>query len=448
MSIDFKIKDFAYPAEILKLRSFLEKSQWFTRERLEYYQLKRLRLMLSHAYKNVPYYSELFARLKLTPSDFRSIEDLKKVPPLAKKDLKENFHKLVAKNAKRFNPILCRTSGTSGHPIEFYLDKNSNILEFCYYWRCWSWAGYRLGMSFMEFSFHHFLNTSIKEVACHSLLTNRLIINPAQISCESIDKIVGNIKRYKPMFVKGTPSAIYIFSVLLEKKGCMGGLPFKGVFTTGELVLPYQKERIEKVLNCKILDSYGHMERAIAVSQCPQGTYHINSEYGILEVETGEKPSSDKGITGQIIGTSLHNFAMPLIRYKIGDLIELDRRHDNRCVCGRGLPAIKKIYGRTQDVIVTKEGRFITNIFPFFDLWKNILWFQLVQEDIDKFKLMLVKDSGFEDKGIDEQLYTLKSILGKDAKIELRFFKLDEINIEGGNKYRPIVSRVDVAKFI
>ena len=441
MSINFKINDFFHPVHIVKFRSFLEKSQWFQENELKAYQLDRLKLILNHAYSNVPFYRNSFDRLKIKPSDFKNIEDIKKLPVLTKKDLKSNFKLLMAKNIKRFNPVLCKTSGTSGEPVEFYLDKYSNILEFCYYWRYWSWAGYKLGSSFAEFSIHYFLNTDISSLSHHSFITNRLILNPAQISYSSLKKYVEEIEKYRPLYLKGSPFTIYIFSLLLEKAGYKD-MRFKAVFTTGELLFPYQREKIEKVFNCRILDSYGHMERTAAICQCLSGSYHVNSEYGILEFNEADK---DSGYEGQgareAIGTSLHNFAMPLIRYKIGDLIEMDL-NNNRCHCGRSLPVVKKIYGRSQDAIVTRDGRFITNIFVIFNFIKGVLWYQIIQSDIKNIIVKLVPDNSFTNHEREKMLGLLSKILGHEAEVKLEIMTLGDIAPDLASKHRGVISNV------
>ncbi len=445
MSIDFKSKDFFYPLSILKFRSFLEKSQWSKKERLEEYQLKRLQIILKQAYEKVPYYQKLFRESGISPTDIASLEDLKKIPLLSKNDLRKNFKRLTADNALKFKPYLCRTSGTSGEPLQFYLDKPSNILEFCYYWRYWSWAGYRLGSPFAEFSIHHFLNHNLTEIYHYSRLMNRLILNSTQVSYENMDKFIGAIKKYRPLFLKGAPATLYVFCLLLEKRG-YSDLYFEAVFSTGEILLPVQREKIERVLHCKILDSYGHMERTVAISQCPEGAYHIHSEYGILEVDKNEYFSSEGNIVGQIIGTALHNFAMPLIRYKTTDLVEIDPAQ-KECRCGRSLPMIKSICGRGQDIIITKDGHFITNLFVFFEFWKGILWFQLIQEELDKFSLNLVRGPDLEEKSLKIKVAELKNILGRQVSLDLEFLKLEEIT-PGSLKCRPIISRLDLNKYI
>jgi phenylacetate-CoA ligase len=266
MSIDFKLKEFYYPLEILSFRNFLEKSQWFSEEELTRYQLKRLQIIIRHCYYNVPYYTELFNRLNLKPSDIKTLDDLKKIPTLTKQKIRQHFKQLIAKNARRFNMQRCQTSGTSGEPIQFYLDKSSRILEFCYYWRYWSWAGYRLGMPFAELGLHHFLDTDITMISSYSSLTKKLSLNAGQLSRENLNKYINAIKNHRVLFLKGSPSSVYLFANLVDKYAPQA-LSFEKVFTAGEILLNHQRQKIKEVFGCKTIDSYGHMERTVAISQ-------------------------------------------------------------------------------------------------------------------------------------------------------------------------------------
>ncbi|MBI1857760.1 MAG: phenylacetate--CoA ligase family protein, partial [Candidatus Melainabacteria bacterium] len=348
MSIDFKMKDFFYPFSILKFRNFLEKSQWFSLEEFIAYQENRLQEIINHAYEHVPYYRDLFDKLKLKPSEIRVLDDLKKLPLLTKKDLRNNFNELQAKDMKEFNPKLIYTSGTSGDRLGFFVDKPSNILEFSYYWRHWSWAGYHLGDRFAEFSSSFFMKQ--KDEISNSLFyfskfSNRLLLNSLSISKDNVEPYVNILKKYKPSFLKGLPSVLFYFSKFLKEKAILD-LKFKAIFSQGEILLDSHKKFIENVFNCKVYNSYGHMERTVAICECPYGGMHINPEYGVFE--TVDNVSSSEGYTGKVIGTSLHNFSMPLIRYEVGDYIEVEK--GARCPCGREMSLVSKIHGRKEDV--------------------------------------------------------------------------------------------------
>jgi len=145
LSVDFKVREFAYPMGILRLRRFFEKSQWLPLEKLKAYQEERLRRIIHQAYHHVPYYRRIFDSHGLKPQDIQRIEHLRKLPVLSKEDVRANYEELRADNANRFRPALSCTTGTTGAPVNFLLDRPANILEFVYYWRFFGWGGYRLG---------------------------------------------------------------------------------------------------------------------------------------------------------------------------------------------------------------------------------------------------------------------------------------------------------------
>ncbi len=405
-----------------------------------------MKQIIRHCYYNVPYYHEQFKTLQLKPADIKTKNDLHKLPLLTKEILQKNFRQLQAKNLKKYHPYLCRTSGTTGEPVCFYLDKNTMILEFCYYWRYWSWAGYKLRKRFAEFSLHHFVNSAVDTIIDYRLLTNRIVLNPAQLSFENVHTYIKGIKKYNPQFLKGTPTVLNIFATLVERSGCRD-LSFKAVFTTGEKILQHHRENIEKVFSCKIVDSYAHMERTMAVSQCPLGRYHVHSEYGILQVEEEQHISSPKGtIIGEVIGTSLHNYAMPFIRYKTGDLITV-LPEEKPCKCGRKLPLIKEIHGRSQDIIITPDGRFIANIFIVFNFIDGILWYKVIQENRENIQVKLIIKNGYSRERIAQQIREyFNKIFTMAITISIDFLSFDDISLI--HKNRVVESKVTMEEFL
>ena len=446
MAIEFTIKRFAYPISIIKLRHFFEKSQWFSEEQLKEYQNKRLKEIIEHCYENVPYYRNLFDKLKLKPNDFRDTDDLKKLPFLTKDIIKKNFSSLTAKNVKKFKPFLYQTSGSTREPLKFYLDKTIHVLEFCYYWRHWSWAGYRLGNPFVQFSSQYFLKRNNKDFFSYSPLTKHLILNSNLFCFDNLDRFVALLREYKPLFIRGYPSTLSTFALLLEKAG-YHDIHFKAAFTVAEKLLGYQKQTIERIFDCPILDFYGHMESTVAVSQCPYGSYHINPEYGVFSLDEKEEIDSVKGKRiGEVIGTSLHNFAMPFLRYRIGDIAVIDPVQKS-CECGRGLPLVSEVTGRVDDIIITPDERFITAAHGPFNFVDGILWYQLVQESKEKIVIKITKSEEASAQSIENELRpSLQKMLGEKVAIIFEFIPFPEA--AESLKHKPIVSRLDIKDFI
>jgi phenylacetate-CoA ligase len=446
MTVVFKTRDFCYPFAILRLRQFFERSQWFSAEEFVRYQEQRLRQIIQQAYYRVPYYKDLFHRLKLRPDDLRTLADLQKLPTLSKAALRGSFERLQATNRQRYRPRPCQTSGTGGEPLRFLLDKPANVLEFVYYWRHWSWAGYRLGNRFAELSSHYFLKTeSLAGRLCDfQALPGRLLLNSLSIAPGNIATYAQALRTYRARFLKGTASALYYFALFFQDEG-IHDVCLRGVFSTGEMLLPYQRKTIEQTFHCRVLNSYGHMERTVAISECPEGVLHINPEYGVLELverPPSRTPEGDRGAyTARVIGTSLHNFSMPLLRYEVGDIVEVDRIPEV-CACGRAMPRVHRINGRQEDVLIAPDGRVITTLFIVFDQVPEILQAQVIQEELDQIRVRLVRAPNYSHHHEEAFLHYLRRFIGPEMKVQLEYLTHDALRRDTPGKFRTIISRI------
>lgn len=452
MGLDFQVKDFFYPFSILKLKKEFDKNQWLNQEQLYNYQLRRLTVILNHAYKNIPYYQKIFKDSGIYPQDIKRIEDLKLIPPLAKEIVIKEFNNLKAKDFRKYKPTLQKTSGTTGRQVKFYTDKTSNILEFVYYWRFWGWAGYRLGNKFAELSAQHFTpyekNT---EKLCHfNYINKRLMVNSLLISFKNLDKYVRIFKKYKPLFLKGLPSNLYMLALIFNESKTHG-VTFEAIFSQGENLLQYQRDLIEKVFSCKVFDSYGLMERVVSISECSKGTYHINLDYSLVEIKEtnsiiGIEVKPDEYI-GEIIGTSLHNFSMPLIRYKTGDYVKVKRNPED-CQCKRGFPTIVSVIGRSADVVITPDKRAITALYVALDRTPGIFFGQIVQERIDKLVVKIACDTNKMAEVEATLIKNLKYFVGSNMNIEIIHQSIEEIKGISKDKFKVIISNISQQEFI
>jgi phenylacetate-CoA ligase len=441
LSIDFRVRDFAYPVGLLRLRRFFEKSQWLPPEELRAYQQERLRNIIRQAYHHVPYYRRLFDEKRLKPGDIRTVEDLSQLPLLSREDVRRSYRQLSADNARRFHPAQARTSGTTGTPLQFLVDKPSNILEFVYYWRHWSWAGYRLGHRFADVRYDYFVRRekTADDVWAFQPCLGRLLLNSMRISPDRIGEYAHALRRYQPQFIRGRPVSLYCLAMFLRQRG-FSDVTFQAVFTGGETVLPQHREMVENAFGCKILDSYGHMERCVAISQCPQGGFHVHSDYGILELAEGTK-RDDGAVIGRVVGTSLHKMAMPFLRYQLDDLIELCQ-NDNPCPCGRTLPLVKAVRGRKQDVILTPDGRRIPSLFNVFHRVQSIRFFQLVQQDVRHLTVRIVKGTDYTLQSEDSLKFWLRRFIGHGMKIKLEYISECDLIVDDTGRLIPVVSHV------
>ncbi len=441
MSIDFRIRDFAYPRRILRLRRFFEKSQWLPPEELIAYQEERLRCIVHQAYHHVPYYRRLFEQHHLKPQDIRTCEDLRKLPSLSRDAVRAHFDELRADNAKRFRPAEQFTTGTTGTPLKFLVDKPSNILEFVYYWRHWGWGGFHLSDPFAELRWDYFNRCpeTMERIWHYQPCFRRLLLNSVRISREGIGEYARALRKFRPRVIHGRPSNLYCLALFLREQR-LDDIPFKAAFTGGETVLPEHREMIEKTFGCKVLDHYAHMERCMAVTQCPEGGYHVNTEYGILQL--GDKSERENGVTvGRVICTSLHKMAMPFLRYTIEDVLELYPK-EKRCPCGRTLPLVKAIHGRVRPLIMTAEGRPITTLAAPITGVKGIRAFQFVHEAPGQLVIRVVKGKEYS-AGTEETVKLgLKRFIGEGMQIDLKHVLEEDLERDEWGNVQMVISHV------
>jgi phenylacetate-CoA ligase len=439
MSIDFRIRDFFHPHTIWQIHRSLERTQWLPPDELEEYQESRLARVLDQAFRQVPYYRDLLGSLGLQRSDFRSAGDLRHLPVLTKDTVQNRSEALVAANAPRYSPTTYNTSGTSGKPLHFYLDRGANALEFAYYWRHWSWGGFKLGNRFAELNSHYFLKRPALADAPFRYQPHlrRLLMNSGQISRGRTRILADAIRRYRPRFLKGLASALYFLALTLQEAR-ISDIRFECVFSTGELVTKMHRGLIESVFGCRLLDSYGHMERTVAISECLQGGYHINSDYGLMQFEDLRPSEDGTGTLARVIGTSLYNFAMPLIRYDVGDEVEL-LPDERRCPCGRSLPLVAAIRGRCQDIILTPEGNYVTALFIVPELVRGVRFIQFVQDREDQLEVRLVPSPMFSDETSRHLLVHTRRLVGERMHVRVRIVEDADLIRDRSGKVRSVI---------
>jgi len=443
MPIDFTVRDFCYPISICRLRRIFERTQWLSSSERAAYQNRRLVNIIQQAFDHVPYYRRLFTELGLSPRDIETVDDLKKLPPLSKSAVREGSADLLADNASRYRPRAYTTSGTTGSPLRFYLDKNARILEFVYYWRHWSWAGYRLGDRFAQLGTRFFLEREGKrESAAHwQPQVRRLMLNSGRLSLSRGKEFAEALRRYRPLFLKGMASSINFLALIVREAG-ISDLSFTAIFSTGEVLTPQYRAMAESVFHCPVLDSYGNMEGTGAISQCMHGGYHINSDYGFLEFANLSPSATGDSMIGDAIGTSLYNLAMPLLRYEMGDGIEIFPDPVS-CPCGRTFPLVKAIHGRSNDIIVTADGRFIVSLFTLPELVDGIDFVQFIQETPLKLHVHVIPGKMWNDEQREKLGSCIKELVGSEMTVSIRSVDHDDIIVDASGKIRPVISHVD-----
>lgn len=414
----------------------LEESQWWPTERLLEFQKQKLAAILRHAYENTPYYRRLFDEMGAKPEDFREPDDLFRIPPISKQHLREHFAELTATNAKKFEPELLYTGGSTAQPVGFYADRRALIFEKATLARQWSYTGYKSGEPVAVLRGGKMKPLLPGDCELWSSSANRtLILSSYHLSRENAPRYAEKLRQFKPTLIWAFPSALTILCNLLRELDLEIPSP-KGVVTSSETLFPNERAAIEEVMGCRILDYYGMSEPTACAGQCStlEG-YHVNMESAILQVEVDGRPAKE-GELGELVATSLKNYSMPFIRYKTGDLAEYT---ESMCSCGRGLVLLRRVQGRMSEYLVSPEGGTIpvSTLNTHSEAFANIRHFQLVQKDPAHVTVRIIRSEKFTD--VDRRRL-LSEFSAKLEGIELDIEYVTELQKTARGKIPTVIS--------
>jgi len=416
--------------------NFLEKSQWWSKERLEEYQLYEIQRLVRHAYKNVPYYTLLFNEHGINPDKIQDFNDFKKIPYLTKELVNENNHLLKSKryDAKLLKPAT--TSGTSGKTMHFWRDYSENRpKEKAIVWRMWNIYGYSWNDRSVIIKGN--LKIPSKAVVYNTSDKSLGIYNPV-FNLANIREYLNLIDDYKPVVIRGYPSLVYSLAHVMLSNNISVQWPWlRFVYCHSEKIYNSQITAIEKAFNTKVRYNYGHTERCVFMHTCETNTeYHILPEYGYTEFLTSK---NNDGL-GEIVGTGFYNYGFPFIRYRTGDWATLP--HADSCSCGRNFQLVHDILGRSGDFIVTPTGGFVSPTIlemgrEFISNYKDIL---IVQHDIDNLHVQIVPEPDYSEEDSLKLKNFLLQRIGELMNIEIKL--VDNITRPGTDKKRFVVSKL------
>lgn len=419
--------------------SSLRESQNFTKNEIAEFQNEQLRLIISHAVSTVPYYSSLFKSLKLTSNDIRTVEDLSKLPILTKEDVRKNWIRMVSSEVDVKKLIHSHTSGSTGTALDFYLDSSTIQFQWATWWRFRERFGITYGDKHLNFTGKLVVPIGQKTPPYwrKNRPLNQFLVNMQHILPQNIKYFVELINKEQFSFFSGYPSIIYAFCQRVEEMGLSIENGPKVVFTGAEKLYDNQRSVIQRVLNCLVVDHYGFSEAAGNASRCKRDVFHEDFEFGLLEPLNVEK-IDNSDYSGDIVATGFANYAMPLIRYKVGDTAVWS---DIKCECGLESRVLKNIEGRSEDYVITPEGGKILRFDYLFKDTVDIKECQIVQRKLGQVILRVVKRNNYS-VGTEQKL---RKLVGEwiSPTIEVIFEYPREIERTSAGKFRAVVSELN-----
>lgn len=417
----------------------MEKAQWLPVEELREIQLANLRSFLKDINSSVPYYRDLFNRIGFDPNSIVSVSDIEKLPLTGKPEIRANTDQLKADDAvglARFN-----TGGSSGEPLIFFIGAKRVSHDVAAKWRATRWWNVDLGdTEIVVWGSPIELGAQDRVRQIRDKLFRTRLLAAFEMSPKKLDGFIDTIRRVKPRMLFGYPSALAHIAQYAENNGLnLTGLGIRVAFVTSEKLYDHQREKIEQVFGCPVANGYGGRDAGFIAHECPAGSMHITSEDIIVEIVDKHGTVLPVGESGEIVVTHLATRDFPFVRYKTGDVGILSHE---ACSCGRGLPVLKEIQGRSTDFVLSQDGTVIHGLALIYILrdLPGISSFKVTQETLDLVRVEIVK--GEEYSPSNEKLIreVFKARLGEAVIVEFEY--CTEIKPEKSGKFRYVISKV------
>lgn len=386
--------------------------------------------ILAHAVENINYYKNLNIELSNNP-----YEDIKKFPIVDKERIHDNLENMLLSGKN--NLIKQMTSGSSGIQGTTYVKKRERSISQALQTLFWTWSGYHIGAKSLQTGMQPNRGV-IKKIKDFCFRTT--YVTAFNLADEIILQKLEDFRNQKEVFFGGYASGLYSFAQVAEKNN-ITDIKFDAVISWGDKMFPHYRELIQRVFHTKVFDYYGCSEGIQLAGQCEHGNYHIMSPHVYIELLDNDNNPVKAGEIGNVVVTRLDAFAMPLIRYKLGDLA-IKAHKDEVCQCKRNLPMLKKIIGRDTDIVKTPSGKnlivhFFTGIIEYHD---GIKQYRIIQKDLLGITIEYIENDNFNTdclQRIKDQMFEKA-----DEIFEVAFNKVDFIPATSSGKPQIILSEI------
>ncbi|ODV05758.1 MAG: capsule biosynthesis protein CapK, partial [Rubrivivax sp. SCN 70-15] len=408
-------------------------------EALRAEQAARLRSFLVDIGERVPYYRALFERTGFEPARVNSAADLQRLPLMGKPEIRANVDALMADGhgpLTRYN-----TGGSSGEPLVFYIGKSRKSHDVAAKWRATRWWGVDIGdRELVVWGSPVELGAQDRLRQWRDALLRSHLLPAFEMSPQNLDRYVARIRVERPTMLFGYPSSLSLIAQHARRAGVrLDDLGVRVVFVTSERLYDEQREAIGRAFGAPVANGYGARDAGFIAHECPQGSLHLSVEDIVVETVLPDGSPAAPGEAGEIVVTHMATADFPLVRYRTGDMGVLGLEP---CHCGRGLPVLKEVQGRTTDFIVAADGTVMHGLALIYTLrdLPGVERFRIEQLSLDETRVQVVPGAGFDAAARERIERDFKARLGGGVRIVVETVAV--IPTEASGKFRYVVSRV------
>jgi len=415
---------------------------YWDRGRLLEHQNRELRKIVKCAYDYVPFYHEQFKKLGIKPSDIITKTDLNRLPIIRKDEIRKNLDGIISKKFYVENLQRLSTSGSTGQPLPVLLSKKEDDFRKAKHLKANILCGQKPRDRYVTITSPTHFGEVPRLIRALGVYSRSFVSVFDDVATQFL-----TIEIMQPDILAGYSSSLWLLAKEAQKRGVETIKP-RLIFGGAELVDSFFRQFVEKMFDAPFYDQYATVELERIAWQCPAKLgYHIDADAIIVQFVDKNGEEVSEGESGEIVCTSLFNYAMPFIRYAVGDI---GIPSNEECPCGITLPIMKVIEGRKDSLLLLPDGRLLsprvlTITMNMFELNRCIEQFRIVQKETDLFEIWIKK----KDNSIDETTIATKLVahIRRTLKIDMyeitfqiKFVK--QIPIDKSGKLMAVVSEL------
>ena len=423
------------------LHGLMKRAYW-DEEKMVDYQTRKLRAILKYSYDMVPFYHKKFKEMGVKPEDVKTTKDLDKLPITRKDEIRGNSDQVVSREFSLSGLKSLDTSGSTGQPLRIYITGAEDEYRKAKFLR----ANISCGQKPMDKWVT--ITRTFEKAGMLQRLLGLYVYTPVSVF-EDVGTQISLIEKLKPDVLGGYSNSLLLLAKEIESRG-LDTIKPRLILGGAELIVDSSRRFIEKVFDAPFYDQYACIELERMAWQCTEKAgYHIDADSIIMQFvdENGEEVAN--GESGEIVCTSLSNYAMPFIRYAVDDIGVATKETD--CPCGRKLPQMKVVEGRKDSLLTLPDGRVLA---PFaliaavisFKFYSQIDRFRVTQRKVNLLSFSIkMRNRSFYQRAIEKEfLAHLEKTLGFESSgvmVEVEF--VDDSPLDKSGKFEIVVSELN-----
>lgn len=441
--LGYRLHDKIVGTNILKTERFLEESQWWDETEMYEFRTRKFIALVHYAIENVPFYKEYSKKKNLRISNFKSLEDIEKLPIINKQIVRSNPEQFQSMkiNYKSRSINKGSTGGTTGAPMKLYRTKEARNWIWGSYYRWYSWMGINMGDKIAVLWGQPIVPKKLIHRTVERLINNLKNIkrfDTFQTSSRRLLELIQEVNSFGPKLIHGYSHSVSQFALTILENNIEFHPPIASSYTA-EPMMEYQREIVGKAFGSLPYDQYACGEVNSIAFECEihQGL-HVSDEHCLVEIN---KDNST------IVVTDFDNYALPLLRYDTGDI---SKKIQGRCKCGRNLSRIDHVEGRSGSMILCSNGElmhpeFFTHLLKELGIYDkySITKYQVIQENIETLRWKIVSNKHF---AIDDMMTINNKCSKYLGDVEINFEFVDDIPSEKSGKFIYVKSDLVLSK--